>query len=466
MRTALACHRCRAALSFVSFGSLRRGLTLGLAALALATVFFSLASLAPARAEAAPFELKGEDWEGLSEFLRTAEVELGTSRVVATSNLDLHRLDPADGIVLVHPTRALDVEELSAFMSAGGHIVLLDDYGTGDELLAKFDVRRRPLPSRPARTLRGNPALAIAEPGAELHQSLGDIADVVTNHATGLEQPALSPILVVRGEGEDDVLLSVAGVVGKGRLLAIGDGSVLINSMLRFPGNRKLALAVVRYAIEDETWGKRSGKLYVVANDFDTTGSFGQQESPFAGATNELRRAVAESLDALRHNGVSPVATYVAALAVGIGVLFWTAARAGKMHSHATPRFARGVPVVAQGGIAGHAAVLGAPATSRALAILELKSALEEEIATRLGLDRAPPPEQLVARLRAARLLDETGARALLRLLATMARVESRLGRRAGGLSLRREGPTDAEVLTVAAQVRDVRLRLGLAAPV
>jgi hypothetical protein len=428
---------------------------LGLAVLALA------ATLATG-ALAAPFELSGEDWEGLSEFLHTAVLELGSSRVAATSNLDLHRLDPADGIVLVHPTRALDVEELSAFMSAGGHVVLLDDYGTGDELLAKFDVRRVPLPSRPARTLRGNSALAIAEPGAELHQSLGDISDVVTNHATGVEQPALSPILVVRGEGADDVLLAVAGVVGRGRLLAIGDGSVVINSMLRFPGNRKLALAVVRYAVEDESWGKRSGKLYVVANDFETTGSFGREESPFAGATSELRRAIAEALDALRHNGVSPVATYVAALVVGIGVLVWTAARVGRLHTHVTPRFARGVPVVAQGGIAGHAAVLGAPATSRALAILELKSALEEEIATRLGLDRAPPPDQLVARLRAARLLDESGARALSHLLATMARVETRLGRRPGGLSLRRDGPTDAEVLAVAGQVRDVRLRLGL----
>jgi hypothetical protein len=245
-------------------------------------------------------------------------------------------------------------------------------------------------------------------------------------------------------------------------MLAIGDGSVVINSMLRFPGNRKLALAVVRYAVEDESWGRRSGKLYVVANDFDMTGSFGQEDSPFAGATSELRRAIAESLDALRHNGVSPLATYVAALVVGIGVLVWTGARVGRMHTHAMPRFARRVPVVAQGGIAGHAAVLGAPATSRALAILELKSALEEEIATRLGLDRAPPPEQLVARLRAARLLDDGGARALSHLLATMGRVETRLGKRPGGFPLRRDGPTDAEVLAVAAQVRDVRLRLGL----
>jgi hypothetical protein len=447
-----------------------RALALALAALALATLVLCAAA---DRAEAAPFDLKGEDWEGLSQLLHTAELELGSARTVPTSTLDLHRLDPADAVVLIHPTREIDVDELAAFMRAGGRVVLLDDYGTGDELLAKFDIRRRPLPGRPAQMLRGNPALAIAEPGTELHKTLGDVTQVVTNHATGVEQPALSPVLVVRGDGEPDVVLAVAGVVGRGRLLAIGDASVVINSMLRYPGNRALALAVVRYALEEEP-GRHGGKLYVLANDFDTTGSFGD-DSLLASAVSEARRAIGDSLEALRHNGVSSLATYVAALAVGIGIVVWTVARAGKTHKHATPRFARTVPVVAQGGIAGHAAVLGAPGTSRALAILELKSALEEELATRLGLDRAPPHDQLVARLRAARLLDETGARALSRLLAAMARVEGRLGGPrvparfgglggAGGPAPRRDRPSDAEVLAMAAEVRDIRRRLGLEA--
>ena len=307
--------------------------------------------------------------------------------------------------------------------------------------------------------LRGNPALAIAEPATELHLALRDLSPVVTNHATGLEQPALSPILVVHGEGEDDVLLALAGVVGQGRLLAVGDASVVINSMLRYPGNRTLALALVRYALEEQPAGKHTGKLYVLANDFEMTGSFGD-ESPIAAAAGEIRRALSDSLEALRHEGMSPVPTYVMALLVGIGVLVWTGLRAGKTHMHTSPRFARAVPVVAQGGIAGHAAVLGAPGTSRVLAILELKSALEEELATRLGLDRAPPADQLVARLRAARLLDESGARALSRLLAALARVEAGLTRRAGGPGLRRDRPSDADVLTMAAELRDVRAQL------
>jgi hypothetical protein len=137
--------------------------------------------------------------------------------------------------------------------------------------------------------------------------------------------------------------------------------------------------------------------------------------------------------------------------------------------------------VVAQGGIAGHAAVLGAPATSRALAVLELKSALEEELATRLGLQRTPPPEQIVARMRATRLLDAEGAVALTRLFAAMAKVEAKVRRQAGLAEQRlgthatlaargqaaffRETPSDGEVLRLAAEVRGMRLRLGLAAP-
>jgi hypothetical protein len=315
--------------------------------------------------------------------------------------------------------------------------------------------------------LRGNPALAVAEPAAD-HPAIRGVSRVVTNHATGLEHPGLSALLVVRGDGEDDVLLAVAGTVGHGRLLALGDASVFINSMLRYPGNRDLATALVRYAVEDggKEGARGAGKLYVLANDFETTGSFGEG-SPLEQAATEARRSLVEALETLRRDGMPPLFAYLAAVCVGAGVVAWTGARAGKTHRVATPRFLRPVPVVAHGGIAGHAAVLGAPGTSRALAVVELKSALEEELATGLGLQRAPPSDQLVARLRAARRVDDEGAEVLYRLFADMSRVEARLARQPAPSPLRRLGarpPSDAEVLRLAAQVQAVRRRLGLAA--
>jgi hypothetical protein len=422
----------------------------------IACLIAALVTLPAGPLAAAALDPRSDDWEGLSQFVRMAESELGTARVVATSTLDLHKLDPADSVIIVHPTRSLDVDELPAFMRAGGRVILLDDYGTGDDLLARFGVRRRPLPGRPAEMLRGNPALAIAEPAAD-HPVVRDISRFVTNHATGLEHPGLSPLLIVRGDGEADVLLAVAGTVGKGRMIAVGDASIPMNSMLRYPGNRALARALIRYAVEDDTWGKRGGKLYVLANDFDTTGTFAD-DSQVADAASEVRRAMTGAADALRRDGVPPLAAYLAAVVVGIGVIVWTGKRAGKTHKLTMPRFVRALPVVAQGGIAGHAAVLGAPGTSRALAILELKSALEEELATRLGLDRALPPDQLVERVRAERLLDETSRLALSRLFATMTRVETRLAKRRGSPVRVR----DAEVLAVAAEVRTLRGLLGL----
>jgi hypothetical protein len=60
-------------------------------------------------------------------------------------------------------------------------------------------------------------------------------------------------------------------------------------------------------------------------------------------------------------------------------------------------------------------------------------------------------------------MLDEKGGRALLHLLASMARIETRLARRAGGPAFLRESPSDAEVIRVAAHVRELRQRLRLA---
>ncbi|HEX3345739.1 MAG TPA: DUF4350 domain-containing protein, partial [Polyangiaceae bacterium] len=312
-----------------------------LASFALALTLLAMMALATRPAAAAPFDPDGEDWEGMSQFIRMAEAELGPNRVVVTSTLDMHDLGREDGVILVHPEHFVDSDDLSAFMRAGGRLVLLDDYGEGDGLLARFGIRRVPLPARPAEMLRGNPSLAIAEP-ASAHPAVRDVARVVTNHATGLEHPALSPVLVVRGDGEPDVLLAVAGAVGQGRLLALGDASIGINAMMRYPGNRMLCASLVRYVTEDDAWGKRRGKLYVLTNDFETTGTFGD-DSQIGGAWGNVRRSLTDALEMLRHDGMPSLAAYLVALAVGLGVVVWTSARAGRPHKPVVPRFVRRV---------------------------------------------------------------------------------------------------------------------------
>ncbi|HEY1693535.1 MAG TPA: DUF4350 domain-containing protein [Polyangiaceae bacterium] len=445
--------------AFLALEQVRRTGRLLVMVITVTAVTLAMDSATVARAY--PFDPRGEDWEGLSQLVQMAQAELGPTHVVVTSRLDLRALRKEDGLLIVHPERPLDVDELSAFMRSGGRLVLLDDYGEGDGLLARFGIQRVPLPTRPAEMLRGNPSFAIAEP-ASAHPAVRDVSRLVTNHGTGLEHAALSPVLVVRGDGEPDVLLGLAGAVGQGRLLAIGDASLGINSMLRYPGNRALCASLVRYLTDDDVWGKRGGTLYVLANDFETTGSYGD-DSRLGGAAGDLRRTLFDALEVLRNDGMPPLAAYLVALGLGLGIVLWTSARAGRPHRSVVPRFVRRVPAVAHGGVAGHAAIIASPGTSRVLAMLELKSCLEEDLATRLGMDRPPPHDILVARARSAGLVDATQADELTHLLARFARIEASLLTRQRSAADR---VRDADVLRMAARMRNLLDAMGSAAAV
>jgi hypothetical protein len=90
--------------------------------------------------------------------------------------------------------------------------------------------------------------------------------------------------------------------------------------------------------------------------------------------------------------------------------------------------------------------------------MLELKSCLEEDLATRLGLDRPPGHDVLVARARSAGLLDAAQADELARVLAHLGRVEASLVTRQRSAADR---VRDADVLRMAARVRDLLEGLG-----
>jgi len=87
------------------------------------------------------------------------------------------------------------------------------------------------------------------------------------------------------------------------------------------------------------------------------------------------------------------------------------------------------------------------------LAMLELKSALEEQLATRLGLDRVPSQQELVAGVRAAGLLDDEKARLLSTVLGSLARIETMLVMHRRGVTDR---VRDADVLEMAARVEQL----------
>ncbi len=424
---------------------------------ALVISLFCLAvSLLGTVAGARPFDVIGGDWEGCADFVRLARDDLGDERVKATQRLDLRALRPIDSVVVLHPEKTLDVGSFARFMKDGGRVILFDDYGTGDTLLEHFSLRRIAGPENPVRTLLDNPQLAIAEPDGA-HPVVTGVTQVVLNHATGIRHNDLSSLLIVRtaGAGGGTTNIAVAGMVGRGRFLAVGDPSIVMNRMLRYPGNRAFARGVLAYAADQDTWGKRDGFVYVVSGGFEQKGAYGE-DSAVAAEWSERLRFVSDAIQSMRREGMPPVVTYSFCVLLGLAIVLWVGANAARVHKPLTPRFTRPIPLLAQGGIAGHVAVLAAPGTSRALALLELKSALEERLSGILDLERIPSSDVLLNELTARRLVGPSEVSEVRLLFARMAHIETMvLSRRANALA----NVPDSEVLRAAEIVRRVTER-------
>lgn len=384
----------------------------------------------PRPASAAAFDVNDSSWEGCSELLEVARAELGAARVVPVAVIDWEQVRPEDGVLALHPLQGMDAEETTAFMKAGGRLAIVDDYGRGDDTLRRFHIERTSAPSRPAQALRNRPALAIAEPVIDVvagrntgpHPVVANVQKLVTNHPTGLLHPNLSPVLHIRAIGEPDVVIAVAGQVGKGRLFAMSDPSALVNQMLRYPGNRTFAAGLVRYLVDDDGPMLRKGRLFIVANRFDERGAFGGQTTLRKELDSALT-SLAEALADARKNGFPPWLHVTLAVILVGGAAAWAVRSSARTYKSPLPRYARRIPLIAQGGAAGRFAMLAAPSSARGLLLLELKSALFEAVTHRFALTAEPTPDVLVRHLAPhadAALLDD-----LRRVLETMSRTET-----------------------------------------
>jgi hypothetical protein len=381
--------------------------------------------------ETAPFHPKSTEWDGLADFAQVVdEVQSShTARNVSWGGvLDYAALKPEDALLLIHPETEPDVESLSRFLREGGRVLLLDDYGAGDVVLRHFGMERIAAPYQPAEMLRHKPDLPLAEP-AGAHPTVADVGRVALNHPTALKHPDLSPILKIRERGDPNgagAVVAAAGAVRKGRLLVVSDASILINEMMRYPGNRAFARALVQYALDDDTWGKRGGHLYVFSGRFEQRGQFGEEETWLTQLRDRLRDLGSE-LRNVRDNGMPSGVSYALAIMLGLGLVVWVGKRAGRVHKTSPPRYTRPVPLLAQGGVAGRIALLASPHTSRLLGILEWKSVLEEEFVDLLGLESLPSHDRFLSEVTRRGLLETAELAQLRKLLLTFAQADTLL---------------------------------------
>lgn len=321
----------------------RRAILLGVAV--VATVLF-----VPAVSRAAPFDPNGTDWEGCSRLVEIAKEELGPSRVQVVDEIDYEHLGPTDGLLLLHPEGTYDLDELSTFMKLGGRLAVIDDFGDGDRLLERFRIQRGPSPVDPLQMLHGNPQLPIATPSSG-HPIVADVAQVVLNHPTTVRHPDLSTLLKIPRVGGDagpDVAL--AGQVGEGRLVAIGDPSIFINSMMRFPGNRALAKNLVGYLLDGAGERRREARLTIVFGRFKERGTLG---GGLKGTFRDRLRGLLGAIDSVRRGGFAGAAARIVALGIVVAAAIWVTLRAATRAKIPRPRYAAADPEAASLGRGG-----------------------------------------------------------------------------------------------------------------
>ena len=218
---------------------------IGLVLLVVAVV--AVASIYPALDD---LWVENPGWNGLSEFYQTINP-------VRVKNIgDLLGVDPLNStLFLVGPNRGFseeDVASIRGYLVDGGRVVLLDDFGSGNELLEGLGLGTR----FSGELLRD---VVFFDPVPEfprlLNFTLYGVEEVVLNYGSVLSLGERAQVLVQSSplsfvESDVGVLAGRYPVVarilyGNGVLVLVSDSSVWLNSMIDRAGNRGLLSGIL-----------------------------------------------------------------------------------------------------------------------------------------------------------------------------------------------------------------------------
>lgn len=213
--------------------------------------------------ELVDYDPLSKDWNGLA---RWAALCAGNGMpVTSVASLDWSELGAEDVLVLMYPLARVEPDKLEAFIAAGGHAIIADDFGDAGDALARLGILRAEVGEpRASRFYAGRLHAPIAVPKSD-HPLADQVVEVITNHPAALRH--------VRGATEvigfDDGALVVAGERGTGRFIAISDPSIFINNMLQFRGNLQLATNMLRYLSR----GGRAHRVVLLRGDVPMYGA-------------------------------------------------------------------------------------------------------------------------------------------------------------------------------------------------
>jgi hypothetical protein len=196
------------------------------------------------------FEGKNASWNGSSNFLSRFQA-------IPLSSLSSLPSAPKETTLVTIPYlefTSVDLEILKEFVAAGGNLVLLDDFGYGNQVLKYLGVQARfsgSLLLDPLFNYKNENFPRTFTFSASLAER--DIETVTFNHATCLESIPQENVVAQSSyfsfldedqdgewcEGETKGPLPVIAIneIGEGRLTVIADPSILINDMLDMGDN-------------------------------------------------------------------------------------------------------------------------------------------------------------------------------------------------------------------------------------
>ena len=214
----------------------------------------------------AGFSAYNPDWDGTSEFRQLA-AEHGEI-TVATNGSQYKQQEPATTVAFISAPEtnysSRDIANIQQFVSDGGILIVADNYGAhGNVLLdslgahARFD--RRVLKDD-RNTFRSPTTPIVSDVGT--HEYVSEVDALTLNYGTAIVPNGATPIanssdfsyLVenenATAETADDLQqypVVTVEPIGEGQVVAIGDPSLFINTMLDEPDNRAFATTLVSH---------------------------------------------------------------------------------------------------------------------------------------------------------------------------------------------------------------------------
>jgi hypothetical protein len=340
------------------------------------------------------------DWDSLTRLSQAArDVDVSLS---APATLDLAHLSPLDAVVIVGPRRTLPINALTVFLREGGRVALFDDVGSGERLLSAYQVTRKPIDAQNVSKLREDPNLLIAYPASE-HPLVDGVPLLLTNRAVALFHPDLRPVFAFGQFGQGNDALVLAGAVGAGRLVAVGDASVVIDQLMAIPAHERFAKNVLQYL------ARPAGKVWLVDADTEMRGSYGSRKAGLTRLDSWLRQASHPDLpeSALL---VLVISLLGIACILGAGIL-------PRRSPYVRPDLFPNAIVFA--GYAGRIAVAEQAGVNLVWSLLDYKRELEAELTRKLSPKVPIDRRELLARAR-SRGLGPDGQKELADLLAQL----------------------------------------------